>query len=417
MGESLQATEQSSKQYTQPAPDQTTSPNQPTYRFVVLVVMVGIAGFSQGMLLPVLAVMLEGIGVPPALNGLNAAALYIGILLASPFIEAPVRKYGYKPVIVTGLTLVLVSIILFPFWQVFWFWFMLRVIVGMGDNMIHFATQVWITSTSPPEKRGRQIAIYGLAFGLGFGIGPLMMHLLTINELLPFVVATVTNVLAWLMLITLRNERPESHVETTSGLGTWQRYRIVFKRCWFALLPCFGYGFLEAALHGNFPVYALRSGIDISWSAILLTSFVAGSLITQLPLGILSDRIGRRRLLLIVTGTGALTFISSVLVEHNMWLLLGTFAITGALIGSLFSLGIAYLADLLPKSLLPTGNVMAAVCFAIGSIVGPLIGGLFIQWFAQGSLYYAIGGMLLFIFISGLVFREQRRFTSCRQAV
>lgn len=105
--------------------------NHPRYRFWVLIVMVAIAGFSQGMLLPVLAIMLDKIGVPPSLNGLNAAALYIGILLASPFIEKPVRRYGYKPIIVAGLVIVMGSVILFPFWQVFWFWFILRIIVGI----------------------------------------------------------------------------------------------------------------------------------------------------------------------------------------------------------------------------------------------------------------------------------------------
>ena len=142
--------------------------NNPTYRYWVLVGMVSIAGFSQGMLLPVLAVMLETAGVSASANGLNAAALYIVILLISPFIEKPVRKYGYKPVIIIGLMLVTVSLILFPFWQVFWFWFILRIIVGVGDNLIHFSTQIWISSTSSKEKRGRQLAIYGLAFGLGF---------------------------------------------------------------------------------------------------------------------------------------------------------------------------------------------------------------------------------------------------------
>ena len=62
--------------------------NYPAYRLFVLILMVLIAGFSQGMLLPLLAIMLEQAGVSSALNGLNAAALYIGILLASPLLKS-----------------------------------------------------------------------------------------------------------------------------------------------------------------------------------------------------------------------------------------------------------------------------------------------------------------------------------------
>lgn len=381
--------------------------NHPRYRFWVLIVMVAIAGFSQGMLLPVLAIMLDKIGVPPSLNGLNAAALYIGILLASPFIEKPVRRYGYKPIIVAGLVIVMGSVILFPFWQVFWFWFILRIIVGIGDNMLHFATQVWITSTSPEAKRGRNIALYGLAFGLGFGIGPLMTRLLSVNEFLPFIIATCASLLAWLFLISLKNEWPDNEFETASGLGTWAKYKEVIRLSWFALLPGFGYGFLEASLHGNFPVYAIRSGITIEWVSILLPAFVAGSLLTQLPLGMLGDRIGRRKLLLYITFLGFVSFLGAILVEFSMTLLLLSFIMTGAIIGSLFSLGITYMADLLPRGLLPTGNVMAGVFFAVGSICGPLVGGLFIEWFERGSLYYSMAGMLFFVFVAGLLFKEK----------
>lgn len=386
---------------------QATEVNNPIYRYWVLVGMVLIAGFSQGMLLPLLAIMLEQVGVSSALNGLNAAGLYIGILLISPFIEKPVRRYGYKPVIVTGLLLVATSLIMFPFWQVFWFWFMLRVIVGIGDNLIHYATQVWITSTSPKKVRGRNLSIYGLAFGLGFAIGPLMTRLLSINEFLPFIIASLTSLLSWIFVMKLRNEWPDNTVTTASKMGTLARYKKVVSMAWFALLPAFCYGYLEASLHGNFPVYALRSGITIDWVSILLPSFVLGSLITQLPLGMLSDKIGRKKVLLSVVFLGFLSFMTMSYVEGSMTSLLIVFIIAGMFLGSTFSLGMAFLADLIPSSLLPTGNVMLAVSFALGSIVGPIVGGVFIDIFETGSIYFSISGMLFFVLIAGLIFNPK----------
>lgn len=382
--------------------------NNPLYRFAILVFMVYIAGFSQGMLLPVIAIMLENIGVPASLNGLNAAALYIGILIAAPFIEKPVRKYGYKPVIVAGLLLIIVSISLFPFWHAFWFWFMLRIIVGIGDNMLHFATQVWITSTSAKEVRGRNIAIYGLAFGAGFGMGPLTIRLLEINEALPFIIASVTSIVAWISLLWLRNEWPDNNLDTAAQTGTWSKYGQVIKLSWFALLPAFGFGFLEATIHGSFPVYALRHQISVESLSLILPAFVLGSLITQLPLGALSDRYGRRKLLLTIMIGGLLAFGIGPFVEETPLMIIGSFFLAGCFIGSLFSLGIAYMADLLPKSLLPTGNVMAGVCFALGSMSGPLIGGVLLEWLGQGSFYIAICGMLLLLIISGLLFKERQ---------
>ena len=390
--------------------------NNPTYRYWVLVGMVSIAGFSQGMLLPVLAVMLETAGVSASANGLNAAALYIGILLISPFIEKPVRKYGYKPVIIIGLMLVTVSLILFPFWQVFWFWFILRIIVGVGDNLIHFSTQIWISSTSSKEKRGRQLAIYGLAFGLGFGIGPMMTRLIEINEYLPFLIASASSVIAWLFILFLRNEWPASDFETAATLNTFNRYKKVLKLAWFALLPGFCYGYLEASLHGNYPVYAMRMGLDIQFvTMLLLPTFVFGSLITQLPLGILSDKVGRSRVILGLMLSGCLLFFSMSFVEHLPWALWSLFAASGMLLGSLFSLGITYLADLVPANLLPTGTVMTGILFALGSMTGPTIGGLLIGIVGQGAIYYSISGMLLLTFIAGAVFEKVNQKNETRK--
>ncbi|MBU9722899.1 MULTISPECIES: MFS transporter [Bacillaceae] len=385
----------------------TNNQNNPVYRYWVLVGMVLIAGFSQGMLLPVLAVMLETAGVSSSANGLNAAALYIGIILISPFIEKPVRKYGYKPVIIIGLILVMISLILFPIWQTFWFWFILRIIVGIADNLIHFSTQIWISTTAPRAKRGRQLALYGLAFGLGFGIGPMMTQLLSINEYLPFIIASACSVIAWIFMLFLKNEWPESDFETASQMNTFSRYIQVIKLAWFALLPGFMYGYLEASLHGNYPVYAMRMGIDIQFvTVLLLPSFVFGSLITQLPLGMLSDKIGRSRVLRGIIFFGLILFFLMSFVEHIPWLLWTLFTLAGMLLGSSFSLGIAYLADLVPANLLPTGTVMTGILFALGSMVGPTVGGWLIGVVGQGALYYSMSGMLTVIFIAAIIFEK-----------
>lgn len=381
--------------------------NHPTYRYWVLVAMVLIAGFSQGMLLPVLAVMLEHAGVSSSANGLNAAALYIGIILISPFIEKPVRKYGYKPVIIIGLIMLVIALMLFPLWQAFWFWFVLRMVVGIADNLIHFSTQVWISTTSTKEKRGRQLAIYGLAFGMGFGIGPMMTRLLTINDYLPFIIASSASIIAWIFMLFLKNEWPKGDFETASQLGTFSRYKKVLKLAWFALLPGFCFGYLEASLHGNFPVYAMRFDLDMQFVTVfLLPSFVFGSLLTQLPLGMLSDKVGRSRVLHSLVFLGTIVFLSMSFVEENQLLLWSLFTLAGMLLGSLFSLGITYLADLVPADLLPTGNVMVAVLFGVGSMVGPTVGGWLIETIGQGAIYYSLSGMLLLIFSAGMIFEK-----------
>ena len=178
-------------------------------RFWILVIIVSISGFSQGMLLPLISAIFERDGVSSALNGLNATGLYIGTLLVSPFMEAPLRRFGYKPIIIAGGMLVFISLLLFPLWKSIVFWYILRLLIGIGDHALHFATQTWVTSFSPQHTLGRNIAIYGLSFGVGFAVGPLFVPLVNVFEGLPFIVSGILCMLAWSLVFILKNDFPD----------------------------------------------------------------------------------------------------------------------------------------------------------------------------------------------------------------
>ncbi|GAA0450446.1 MFS transporter [Alkalibacillus silvisoli] len=360
-------------------------------RFIILVTLVAISGFSQGMLLPLIAVLLEEQGVSSTINGLHATALYIGILIISPFLEPPLRKFGYKPVIIVGGILVFSSLFFFTIWDSIWFWFILRLLIGVGDNIIHFGTQTWITTTTPDYKRGRSIAIYGLSFGFGFTIGPLMTPLVEINPSLPFILSSVLCLIVWSLIFLVKNDFPvlDDDIQVTTTKTT-SRFKGAFKYAWIALLAPFTYGFLETALHSNFPVYAMRLGHEVAIISFIIPFFAFGSLISQIPLGILSDRIGRHKVLTFVLTGGAITFWISTFLEQSIAGLIITFTIAGMLVGSLYSLGISFMTDLLPKALLPAGNILCGVMFSLGSIAGPLFGGSFIDLFPNVSFFYVI---------------------------
>ncbi len=123
------------------------------FRFAILVSIVAISGFSQGMLLPLIAIIFEQEGYSSSVNGLHATGLYIGVLIASPFMEGPLKRFGFKPLIWVGGILVALSLFGFLWIQSFWFWFLLRLLIGVGDHMLHFSTQTWITSISTEEKQ------------------------------------------------------------------------------------------------------------------------------------------------------------------------------------------------------------------------------------------------------------------------
>ncbi|MGD6817818.1 MFS transporter [Metabacillus sp. 113a] len=360
-------------------------------RFAILISIVTVSGFSQGMLLPVIAILFEQQGYPSSLNGMHATGLYIGVLLASPFMEKPLQKFGYKNMIITGGFLVMASLFAFPVLQSFWIWFVLRLLVGVGDHMLHFSTQTWITSLSTEQNRGKNISLYGLCFGLGFAAGPLLTAVAQTNPNLPFIISGAISLVIWGLAFILRNDFPEQTAAGSSG--STARFKDAWKLSWIAFLPPFIYGFLESSLNGNYPVYALRQGLTADHVALLLPAFAVGGIVFQLPLGIISDKIGRMRTIPVVLFLGFLAFAAASFTQSFFMLLL-CFFFAGMVLGSTFSLGLTFMADLLPKQLLPAGNLLCGICFSLGSISGPVIGGLYME-FVPGSSFFHIVAFLL----------------------
>ncbi|MGA8943989.1 MAG: MFS transporter [Thermoactinomyces sp.] len=391
-----------------------------TFRLMVWIVCV--AGITQGLLIPLLTMLLEEKGIDAGSNGLSASALYIGILIASPLGPVVVRRFGIKKAILLGLSIVTLATGFFPVFSGFWIWTGLRMIVGIGDSFLHYATQLWITMNAPGQERGRRISQYGFAYGLGFGIGPLGLNLLAFSQAAPFLTALA--ILGISFYLAIRLKLAASPVETLKERETGKGHiqlGTVYRFGFIAFCSPLVYGLLETALTGNFPVVGLREGIDKSWISLLISAFVWGSLLFQVPLGVIGDRIGRKNLLLIVCSAGAAGMFLIPLILPNVLYLFIAFMLLGGLVGSLFSLGLAFAADLLPTRFLPVANVIASVHFSIGSIIGPYTGGLLIEKAGGKALFALIGcvlaGYVCIMILEKILNRSNRVRQTDRQAV
>nr|WP_238322798.1 MFS transporter [Gorillibacterium massiliense] len=395
-------------------------------RFNVLILITVFTGFSQGLLLPLLTILVDRTGVGSGINGLNAAAMYVGTFSAMFLVERPFRRFGYKPVIQTGLLMILIGVLLFPLWTNLWFWVVLRIFVGIGESSLHFCTQLWIMASSPIDKRGRSISLYGLSYAVGFSIGPLGINLLNKGTGSPFLLIAAFVLACVLLLAKVNNERPEASEQPVASEadnmaeGTSKprnRYLRAYRIAWFALLPSLLFGYMESSLNSNFPVYGLKLGFSESWITILLPALGIGSLILQLPLGALSDKLGRKRVLIFAGLLGSLAFLAIPSAGTNPWLVLALLAFAGGMVGSFFSLGLAYVADLVPASLLASANVIASIQYSAGSIIGPNIGGFSMQYVSLSAMFYFMGGSYLLFSLLGIGFRKEKERVERKETI
>lgn len=101
---------------------------------------------------------------------------------------------------------------------------------------------------------------------------------------------------------------------------------------------------------------------------------------------------------------GGILFLLVPLCGNNYFGLALLFMGAGGLVGSFFSLGLAYAADILPRNLLPAANVIASFHFSLGSIIGPNLGGSVMELGSVGLLFVILGSTYLLFTVSGIFF-------------
>jgi MFS family permease len=373
-----------------------------TSRFFIFLFLVFIFGVTQGFLVPVITTMLEQVHLSPSLNGLSASMLYVGMLFSMLFYSKLITRWGYRNTILFGVSILLVSLILILFTKGVWMWSILRFFVGIGDNIALLSCQVWVIATVNPKYKGRRLSQFGMMYGLGFGLGPLGINLLSFGYAVPFVILLVLLVISLVLSFRLTKGHADfSNPEEESSAPSSVTYKNAYKLGFLAMIPMLLYGFLEVALSGTFPIYGIKSGLTKTEISGLITAFVWGSLVFQIPLGMLGDKIGRRNLLRILCFTGGLGMLLVPLAGNNVTALFVLLGLSGGLVGSLFSLGLAYMDDILPASLLPKGSALCSMHYSIGSIIGPYMGGTLMQYVGIESLFYFLGAALMgFVILS-----------------
>ena len=185
------------------------------------------------------------------------------------------------------------------------------------------------------------------------------------------------------------------------------------RREWIGLaviaLPCLLYSMDLTVLNLAVPHLSADlqpSSTQLLWIVDIYGFLLAGSLITM---GTLGDRIGRRRLLLI--GAGAFG-VCSVLAAFS--------TSAGMLIGARALLGVAG-ATLAPSTLSLIRNMFAdprqrtvaiavwITSFSAGGAIGPLAGGVLLEWFWWGSVFLlAVPVMALLLVLGPILLPEYR---------
>jgi MFS transporter, DHA1 family, tetracycline resistance protein len=239
---------------------------------IVLIVLVDLLGFT--IVMPLLGPFAAHYEFSEWQIGLLFSAYPICQLVAGPILGRLSDRFGRRPLLIFSQAGTALSFLILGLSRDFTVMLLARLLDGASGGNILVA-QAYVADVTAPADRARGMGLIGMAFGLGFVLGPLLSGLLLSLPLsdglrlrLPFLVAAGFSTIAWILVLTRLPESlpPGESARETARVSSWRG--IVETLSIPGIASMILIGFLAvlafAAFEGTFALFLLRR---MNWDA------------------------------------------------------------------------------------------------------------------------------------------------------
>lgn len=331
---------------------------------------VTVFGLSIGQAVPVMSLLLEERGTAASLNGLNAGAAFIGVMIGPLLAPRLIRWFGIRNFLIAGFLVDIALFLAMKPLDSFGAWFVLRALLGLVGSAIFTSSEAWINQLAGDIGRGRIIGIYAAALSAGFGMGPLLLSITGINGWAPFLANGAITALAVVPLLGVGDaSRSFGRERSSNPLRMFARAPLIV-----GTVAIFG--LYEAALMALLPIWAVRSGLDNRMAAATLTAVYGGSILMQMLVGGLSDAVSRMTALRLCGGVGLAGALTLALFPPPLALVFGVLFLWGGIATGIYPVALSMAGDRFRGAELVAVNAAIIMAYGLGALVGPALGGV-----------------------------------------
>jgi MFS transporter, DHA1 family, tetracycline resistance protein len=230
---------------------------------IVAIVLVDLLGFT--VVMPLLAPFAQEYHLDGWRIGLLFAAYPMCQLIAGPILGRLSDRYGRRPVLVYSQAGTAISFLILGLSRDFTTMLLARMLDGASGGNILVA-QAYVADVTRPENRARGMGLIGMAFGLGFVLGPLLGGVLVSLPVppewrlrVPFLVGAGFSTLAFVLVLTRLPESlpADASARQSSRVFTWHGLIETATHPTIGLLVAVGFLAVMsfAALEGTFSLF------------------------------------------------------------------------------------------------------------------------------------------------------------------
>lgn len=323
-------------------------------------------------------------GFPTATVGVIMSAYYLGFLAASLTTPRIVARVGHVRVYAGLASLASTATLahLLVIRPAAWFFF--RLITGACLAGLYIVAESWLNGASTDRIRGRILAIYMVVVTAGLATGQLLLTAADPGGFALFVIASLLLSLAVVPISLV--SFPEPRIPAFEHIP----YRTILDLAPIGLLGAFVTGAANGAVLGMGAVWGSRAGLGVDRIALLLTLSLVGGMMLQWPLGVISDRFSRRRVIFVTTSVAAVLALWTASLEPTSGLAVVAIFAVGGFSFPMYSLSASHVNDLVGPDMVVGASSAIQLANGAGAILGPLSAGVAMNWMGAGGMWFAI---------------------------
>ncbi|WP_319531612.1 MFS transporter [uncultured Cohaesibacter sp.] len=358
------------------------------------------AGGLTGVLLPVRGGIEGFSSLSLGLLGTGWAIGYVSGCISVPKIvqrAGHIRAFSVMASIAC-LSVMLSSLVVFPF-----AWIILRAMAGFAFAGAAMIVESWLVERSDTDTRGMIFGTYAMVNLFASTIGQMIIAVGSAESFHLFTVASIFYVIALLPTALTKSPAPTPLAQVKLDVkGLWHNSPIAVVAVLLTGVSNGSFGTLSA-------VYGKDIGLDLSGIALFVSASILAGAAAQIPVGYLSDHMDRR---LVVIGIAVVAIISDLFfllaAPSDAWTAVIHASVFGAAIFTFYPVLVAHANDHAGGSdgMQISGGLL--LLFGIGSIIGPLIGGILMSVIGPHGLFISTIIPHILILLFGLWRLTQR---------
>ncbi len=368
-----------------------------------LLLGIGLMMLGNGLQGTLLGVRASIEGFPTTVTGLVMSGYFVGFFAGSVIAPRIVKQVGHIRVFAALASIASSAVLLHSIYVEPFTWFAMRLATGFAYAGLYVVAESWLNDRATNETRGQLLSIYMVVVFAGLAGGQLLLNVSDPSGFELFVLVSVLVSFSLVPISLTATSAPDFSAPSAVGIKT------LYHTSPLGVMGAIGTGAAHGAIFSMGAVYARNVGFSVAQISIFMGIMVVGGLLLQWPIGRLSDRLDRRKVLTGVSILAGLVALTAYPMSEAT--VVGMFAVVflfGGLSLPMYSLCIAHTNDHLQPHQVIAASAGLVLVSGVGLVMGPVFGSMLMSIAGDNGLFLFLGSVHLLVGMFA-IYRMTRR--------